>query len=668
MKIDRTTDALSQAANASAVSRHAMAVVAVGLSSLVAQGLRHYWHVSPPFALFLFAIMYSGWFGGFKPALLAISLSVAVYDYYFLGPPLLERQLIEPKSIDMPRLVLLPTVAMAVGLMSAAQRRAAQVIRQARDDLAAKVQELKRINESLSAENAERRLAERALQRSETYLAEAQRLSHTGSFGWKISTGELLWSEETLRIFQYDRTIKPTVEHVLQRVHPEDAAPVKQMIERAVQDGKGFDFEHRLLMPDGSVKHLRVVANNSSGGPGELEFAGAVMDITAQEQARIALESAYAAIKKSEAQFRTTLDSIPVQAWCALPDGSAEFQSRPWLEYTGLPADKARGWGWQDAIHPDDAEQYVKSWLEIKGSRAPGEAEARFRRFDGQYRWFLVRAAPLHDEQGTIIRWYGTSIDIDDRKRAQHALQNAEAALAHITRITTMGELTASIAHEVNQPLGAVIINANACLSLLTNGAAHLEEVREALTEIIEGADRASAVVARVRQLSTKMPFEKNLLDLREVVADILALARYEAATRRVNFQIDLPEEQLLLVIGDRVQLQQVLLNLVVNGMEAMNTIEESKRVVKIRGRSQTKDGILEASLSVEDAGTGINPEELDRLFEAFYTTKPQGMGMGLAIGRSIIEAHGGRLWAESKPGLGATFIFSLPAAPSAAL
>jgi PAS domain S-box-containing protein len=668
VKINQATDALGPSASASAVSRHAMAVLSVGVSFLLAQGMQHYWHLPPPFALFLFAIMYSGWFGGFRPALLAVALSVLVYDYYFLDQPLRETRLSVPKSIDVPRLVLLPIIALMVGVISAAQRSAAELIRKARDDLSAKVQELNRINESLNAENAERRLAERALQRSETYLAEAQRLSYTGSFGWKISTGEILWSEETFRIFQYDRTTKPTVKHVLQRVHPEDAVFVEQMIERAMQDGKGFDFEHRLLMPDGSVKHLRIVANSSSGGPGELEFAGAVMDITARERARIALESAYAAIKKSEVQFRTILDSIPVQAWCALPDGSAEFQSRPWLEYTGLPAEKARGWGWQDAIHPDDAEQYVKRWLEIKESQAPGEAEARFRRFDGQYRWFLIRAAPLHDERGNILRWYGTSIDIDDRKRAQHALHNAEAALAHITRITTMGELTASIAHEVNQPLGAVINNANACLSLLTNGAAHLEEVREALTEIIEGADRASAVVARVRQLSRKVPFEKTLLNLRDVVTDVLTLARYEATTRRVNIHIDLPEEQLLFVIGDRVQLQQVLLNLIVNGMEAMNTIEESKRVVKIRGRSETRDGIPEAWISVQDAGSGLEPEEMDRLFEAFYTTKPQGMGMGLAISRSIIEAHGGRLWAEFNPGPGATFIFSLPAAPSPAL
>ena len=249
-----------------------------------------------------------------------------------------------------------------------------------------------------------------------------------------------------------------------------------------------------------------------------------------------------------------------------------------------------------------------------------------------------------------------------DRKRAEEALRRAQAELTHITRITTMGELTASIAHEVNQPLTAVVNNASACLSLLPNGAPHLAEVREALTEIVDDADRASAVITRVRQLAKKAPTERNLLDLKDVIADVLALARYECATRRVTIRTELPDE-LPRVSGDRVQLQQVLLNLVVNGMDAMNTVEESKRVLIICVRHEARDGQCEASVSVRDAGTGFKTEETDRLFEAFYTTKPHGMGMGLAISRSIIEAHGGRLWAEPNQGAGATFLFSLPVA-----
>ncbi len=220
-----------------------------------------------------------------------------------------------------------------------------------------------------------------------------------------------------------------------------------------------------------------------------------------------------------------------------------------------------------------------------------------------------------------------------------------------------------SIAHEVNQPLTAVVNNANACLSLQPKGAPNFGEVRDALTEIIDDADRASAVIARIRQLARKAPSERILLDLRDVTTDVLTLYRHESVSRRVTIRTELPNE-LPPILGDRVQLQQVLLNLVVNGMDAMNAVEESKRVLIICARREKRDGKPEALVSVQDAGTGFKPEEVDRLFEAFYTTKPHGMGMGLAISRSIIEAHGGRLWAEPNQGPGATFLFSLPATP----
>jgi len=262
---------------------------------------------------------------------------------------------------------------------------------------------------------------------------------------------------------------------------------------------------------------------------------------------------------------------------------------------------------------------------------------------------------------------------IEDLNRTQHDLHKAQAELAHVTRLTTMGELTASIAHEVNQPLTAVVNNANACISLLEptpnrageggpNGASNLEDIREALGEIRDDAERASAVVVRVRQLAKRTPVEKSLLDLKDVVKDVLALARYESVARRVTIRPDLAQE-LPPVLGDRVQLQQVLLNLVVNGMDAMSTIEESQRVLTIGARRETRDESSGALLSVRDAGIGFKPEESGRLFEAFYTTKPHGMGMGLAISHSIIEAHGGRLWAEPDHRTGATFSFSLPAA-----
>ena len=264
--------------------------------------------------------------------------------------------------------------------------------------------------------------------------------------------------------------------------------------------------------------------------------------------------------------------------------------------------------------------------------------------------------------------------NIKDLNRTQHELHKAQAELAHMTRLTTMGELTASIAHEVNQPLTAVVNNANACISLLEpvangpdeggpNGASNLEDIRVALGEIRDDAERASAVVGRVRQLVKRTPSEKSLVDLRDIVSDVLTLARYESGARRVTIRTELAED-LPRVSGDRVQLQQVLLNLVMNGMDAMNSVPEEKRILLVFGKNETTAGLPGVLLCVKDAGIGLKAEEMERLFEAFYTTKPHGMGMGLVISRSIIEAHGGRLWAEPNQGPGATFSFTLPAAP----
>ena len=254
-----------------------------------------------------------------------------------------------------------------------------------------------------------------------------------------------------------------------------------------------------------------------------------------------------------------------------------------------------------------------------------------------------------------------TVVDLSERKRAEEALHQAQAALAHVTRVTTLGELTASIAHEVNQPLAAIVNNASACLALLSHERADVEELRAALADINKDADRASVVIERVRAMAKRSAPDQIPVRLTDLVHEIVALTRAESATRRVAIRTDVPAD-LPLVLGDRVQLQQVLLNLVVNAMDAMSTADEGDRSLDIRGRLESLDGSPAVTISVEDRGIGLPPEELDRLFEAFYTTKPHGMGLGLAISRSIIEAHSGRLWGESNRGRGAVFSFRLPA------
>src|SRR5437899_2229756 len=255
-------------------------------------------------------------------------------------------------------------------------------------------------------------LQEKKLQRSEAYLAEAQRLSHTGSFGWRVSTGEIIWSEETFRIFQYDRTTKPTVELALQRFHPEDAPLVKQTIERASQDEKDLDFEHRLLMPDGSVKHVHIVAHAERDELGELEFVGAVMDVTVTKGAE-------ERIRQDERELRITIETIPAFVSSTLPDGFVDFISQGWLDYVGCSREEILGWGGKKTIHPEDLDRVLNNWQAALASGEPLEMEARYRRADAKYRWFLVRSVPLRDDKGNIVEWYATVFDIDDRKQAE---------------------------------------------------------------------------------------------------------------------------------------------------------------------------------------------------------------------------------------------------------
>jgi PAS domain S-box-containing protein len=936
---------------------------------------------------------------------------------------------------------------------------------------------------------------QRAERRRDAYLAEAQRLSHTGSFGWKVSTGEIFWSEETFRIFQYDQTTTPTVELVPQRAHPEDAALVTQTIERASQDGKDFDIDHRLLMPDGSVKHVRVVAHALSDESGSIEFVGAVMDVTAVKEAEDW-------IRRNERELRITIETIPAFVVSRLPDGSIDFVSQSWLDYTGCSIEELLDWGWINITHPDDLDRVLDNWRAALAAGESVEQEVRFRQADGVYRWFLDRAVPLLDEKGHIVKWYATLHDIEDRKRAEmllagekrllemiargdsralildalcrlveelttgslssvllldpntnrlrhgaapslpteyaaaidglvigpsvgscgtaayraepvivtdiatdplwadfrdlavphglracwstpiissggrvlgtfaiyyreprsptpqersvieqithlasiaveraqaeavlreqasllnlthdsifvrgmddvitywnrgaeelygwtaetavgrvshqltqtifptrledlnrellrtdrwegelihtkrdgaqlvvasrwslqrderqqplailetnndvtvrkraeaelrdserryryifqstgvsiwevdfsqvktamddlkargvrdlrqylaahpefveraismgrildvndatvelfgardkqellvsvdklltpethelfagelialaegtpgfeshtslktlkgdplsvvltitfpaesaklnsvlvtiidvteqkraeEALRQAHAELAHVSRVTTLGEMAASIAHEVDQPLSGVVINATACLRFLTAASPNLDEVRDGLEAIARDGRRAAEVTARIRALARRTPTEKEPLDINEVVREVVALAEGEARRARARLRTELAGN-LPRVLGDRVQLQQVVLNLLLNGLEAMHAVVSGPRELIISTHGEATDRVR---VAVQDSGSGIDPQLATRMFEAFHTTKRGGMGLGLSISRTIVEQHGGRLWAVPNAGPGTTFHFTV--------
>src|SRR6267142_3779565 len=330
----------------------------------------------------------------------------------------------------------------AIGLQEARllneQKRVAEELDQR---VAQRTSQLLVANEELEKEIAERKRAEEKLRASQAFLTEAQSISHTGSFGWRVSSEDIFWSEETFRIFQYDPTTKPSVALVFQRTHPDDVAFAKQAIERASQDEKDFDFEHRLLMLDGSIKHVRVVGHAERGQSGELEFVGAVMDVTAAREAE-------QQIRHDERELRTTIETIPAMVLNLHPDGSIDFVSQSWLDYLGLSLEEMSGGAWTAAIHPEDRDQVLNNWQVALAAGEPFEIEVRHRRADGKYRWFLVRCVPLRDEKGNIVKWYGTHFDIEDRKRAEEKLQRSEAYLAEAQKLTHTASWARDVATE----------------------------------------------------------------------------------------------------------------------------------------------------------------------------------------------------------------------------
>ncbi len=365
------------------------------------------------------------------------------------------------------------------------------------------------------------------LRRSEAQLAEGQRLGHSGSWGWNVSSGELIFSHETFRILGFDpEQPAPSLGAALGRIHPDDRETVERVLATAIQDKKDYQFEARLALPDGSARHVDIVGRPFTNGSGGLEFVGTVLDIT-------------------------------------------------------------------------------------------------------------------------------------DRKRAEEKLAEAQAQLAHMARVTIMGELSASIAHEVNQPLGAIATDGHACLRWLNRTEPNVEEAKAAVTRMIHEAIRASEVIARIRSLAKKRPHQMIVIDVNQAILGVLSLTRYPILKNGILLKTDLATD-LRPARGDLVQLQQVMVNLIVNAVEAMAMRSEGPRELLVASQNQGQDQIV---IQVRDSGIGIDPGSLQQIFQPFVTSKADGMGMGLSLSRTIVEAHGGRLWAEPNRGPGATFRFSLLAA-----
>src|ERR1700688_3659370 len=560
-------------------------------------------------------------------------------------------------------------------------------------------------------------------------------------------------------------------------VHPDDVPRVGAAFTYSITTGTPYDIEHRCRRADGVYRWfqvralpLRDTADRITG------WYVLLTDIDDRKRAEDA-------IRASKRDLSSIINTIPMLAWSARPDGFCDFLNQRWLDFTGLYAEQARGSGGGSTIHPGDAKGLLDSWQMALVPGQLADVEARMRRFDGEYRWFLLRASPLRDESGKIVRWYGTNTDIDDRKRAEEELQRSEAFLAegerlslsgsflwrldtdeitfseqlyrtfefdrdapvtlerigsrvhpediplltdkieaarsgnsvlnyeirlrmpnglvkclrtiarrtrdrdgrpeiigaiqdvterrlaeealsqarsdlaHVTRVTSLGVLTASIAHEVNQPLSGIITNAGTCLRMLAAEPPNVEGARKTAKRTIRDGNRASELIMRLRALFSKKESTTEPVDLNEAAQEVIALSLCELQRNRVilrrEFAVDLP-----VVTGDRVQLQQVILNLLKNASDAMSAVDDRPRQLQIRTERGTDDQVR---LTVQDAGVGLDPQAMDRLFQAFYTTKNDGMGIGLYVSHSIIERHNGRLWAEPNDGPGATFSFSIP-------
>ncbi len=410
---------------------------------------------------------------------------------------------------------------------------------------------------------------EKKLQQSEAYLSEAQRLSHTGSFGWRVSTGDMIWSEETFRIFQCDRTTNPTVQVVLQRVHPEDAALVKQTIERASHDGKDFDHEYRLVMPDRSVKYVHVVAHSLSDESGGIEFFGAVMDTTESHRVEEAL-------RRSESYLAEAQRLTHTGSWAWQVAGSVALHlSEEWYRLYGFDPEKSPPTREErvQRVHPEDRAKWQGAVDRAIAETSGFEMEFRILLPDGTVKYIHTVGHPVLNASGDLVEFVGSSTDITERKRAEEALEalrQAQADLARVNRVTTMGELTASLAHEVNQPIAAAVTNANTCLRWLTRDHPDLEEAREAAMRIVKDGTRAAEIISRIRLLFKKGTPDWELVDINEVIREMIVLLRGEATRYNIAVQTDLAAD-LCQAMGDRVQLQQVMMNLIMNSIDAMS-------------------------------------------------------------------------------------------------
>jgi two-component system, LuxR family, sensor kinase FixL len=363
------------------------------------------------------------------------------------------------------------------------------------------------------------------------------------------------------------------------------------------------------------------------------------------------------ALIESEARFRSMADAAPALIWMSGPDKVCNFCNQSWLDFTGRSLEQETGTGWAEGIHQDDVKRCLENYADSFDARKPFAMEYRLRRFDGEYRWLLANGVPRFGPEGSFLGYIGSCLDITERKRAESELQLQRQELSHLNRISAMGELAASLAHELKQPLTAILTNAQAAERFLAADATNAAEVREILQDIVNDDKRAGEVIRRMRQLVKKEEPEFVSFNVEAVIADVALLTHSDAILHNIRVSLAI-DSGLPSIRGDRVELQQVLLNLLLNSFDAMTDIPANEREIQVRAKRHTQRFLI---VSVRDRGVGLSRDTVNRIFEPFYSTKQNGLGMGLSISRSIIEAHGGQLWARNNSDCGATFSFTVP-------
>jgi PAS domain S-box-containing protein len=505
---------------------------------------------------------------------------------------------------------------------------------------------------SLRAEMSRRRRIEEDLRRSEAYLAEAQKITHTGSWAYDVGNRRVTYSsEEHHRLFGFDPAAgMPDAGDWVRRIHPDDREKAIQTMEQTIRDRRGYELEHRIVYPDGTIQFVHTIGHPVFSPSGDLvEVVGTSTDITDR--------------KREEYLTEQVSERLPDLVSIIGRDYRYRRANPTYERVLGIRAEKVVGMHIGDVLGRGTFDRVVKPNLD----RCFAGEEVSFAQwFDnpGGRKYWMMTYSPLKLESEQVDAALAVARDLTEQTLASERLRDARIELAHVNRVATMGQLTSSIAHEVNQPIGALVTNAYVALRMLGAEPPDLSQAREALEDIMKDGRRASDVIQRIRALVRKAPAQADELDINEVIVETVALARSEILRNGVVLETQLGRD-LPSVRGDRVQLQQVIMNLVMNAVEAMSSMGEGTRELQIatdKGRDE------HVAITVSDSGPILKPESLNRFFEAFYSTKPTGMGIGLSICRSIIEAHEGRIWATANVPRGAALHITLGASRQNAL